>query len=61
MYTSHNNHGKMESRFLTTRNLEELTRELEELERKLIQLLILVQQALGKEPSVTTRAMRRRG
>lgn len=33
--------------------------ELEEIERRLIPLLVIVQRALGKEPSVTTRAERR--
>lgn len=35
--------------------------ELEELERRLIPLLVTVQRALGKEPSVMTRAERRGG
>ncbi len=34
--------------------------ELEEIERRLIPLLVTVQRALGKEPSVNTRAERRR-
>lgn len=35
--------------------------ELEELERRLIPLLVTVQRALGKEPSIATRAERRKG
>jgi hypothetical protein len=38
-----------------------LRAELEELERRLIPLLVTVQRALGKEPSMLTRAERRRG
>lgn len=37
----------------------ELRQELERIERQLIPLLISVQRALGKEPSVTTREQRR--
>lgn len=33
--------------------------ELEELERRMIPLLVTIQRALGKEPSITTRAERR--
>ncbi len=61
VYTLHKNDGTLEPHFLATRNLDELTRELEEIERKLIPLLISIQHALGKEPSVTTREIRRRG
>ncbi len=37
----------------------ELRKRLEQIERQLIPLLISVQQALGKEPSVITREQRR--
>lgn len=33
--------------------------ELEEIERRLIPLLVMVQRALGKQPTITTRAERR--
>lgn len=39
----------------------ELRAQLEEIERRLIPLLVTVQRALGKEPSVMTREERRRG
>lgn len=42
-------------------DLYTLRTELEEIERRLIPLLVTVQRALGKEPSVKTRAERRRG
>lgn len=38
-----------------------LRADLEVIERRLINALIVVQQALGKEPTVMTRAERRRG
>lgn len=41
--------------------LDTMRAELEELERRLIPLLVTVQRALGKEPSINTRAERRRG
>lgn len=40
--------------------LDTMRAELEELERRLIPLLVTVQRALGKEPSINTRAERRR-
>lgn len=40
--------------------LHTLRADLEEIERRLIPLLVTVQRALGKEPSVMTRAERRR-
>jgi hypothetical protein len=42
-------------------DLRTLRDDLEEIERRLIPLLVTVQRALGKEPSVNTRAERRRG
>ncbi len=38
---------------------DELRKELERIERQLIPLLISVQKALGKEPTVSTREQRR--
>jgi hypothetical protein len=49
--------GERESGILTT-EADTLRAELVELERRLIPLLIAVQRALGKEPSVITRARR---
>jgi hypothetical protein len=40
--------------------LHTLRADLEEIERRLIPLLVTVQRALGKEPSILTRAERRR-
>jgi hypothetical protein len=39
--------------------LDTVRAQLEEIERRLIPLLVTVQKALGKEPSISTRAERR--
>lgn len=49
------------SRDILSTELYTLRDELEEIERRLIPLLVTVQRALGKEPSISTRAERRRG
>lgn len=49
------------SRDIMDTDLRTLRDDLEEIERRLIPLLVTVQRALGKEPSVNTRAERRRG
>lgn len=49
----HENHAIVHTDLYTLRA------ELEEIERRLIPLLVTVQRALGKEPSVMTRAERR--
>jgi hypothetical protein len=46
---------------IITSEPDSLRAQLEELERRLIPLLITVQHALGKEPTVITRAQRRLG
>jgi hypothetical protein len=46
---------------LNTTEADSLRAELEDLERRLIPLLITIQRALGKEPTVQNRMERRRG
>lgn len=46
---------------ITSTEYQTMRAELEELERRLIPLLITVQRALGKEPTVQNRMERRRG
>lgn len=61
VYHAPNGAPPLPPRAILDTDLYTLCAELEEIERRLIPLLVTVQRALGKEPSVLTRAERRRG
>jgi hypothetical protein len=60
-FTYNTSLNTQENSVILNTELHTLYADLEEIERRLIPLLVTVQRALGKEPSILTRAERRRG